>query len=130
MRPDERAQIQSVIDDMYQRFVEVVRKGRPQLDAQAVSRLADGRIYSAPQALANGLVDKVGDVEEAVATARTRAGLADARVVTYHRPREFRKNLFTAQVPMEAPQVEWPLPRFHLPQPAFLYLWAPSGLLE
>jgi protease-4 len=131
MRPDERAQIQSVIDDMYDRFVEVVRKGRPQLDAQAVSRLADGRIYSAPQALANGLVDKMGDVEEAVAVARERAGIADARVVTYHRPREFRKNLFTAQAPVEAsPQVEWPLPRFHLPQPAFLYLWAPSGLLE
>lgn len=131
MRPDERAQIQSVIDDMYDRFLEVVRKGRPQLDAQAVSRLADGRIYSAPQALANGLVDKMGDVEEAVAVARARAGLADARVVTYHRPREFRKNLFTAQAPVEAaPQVEWPLPRFHLPQPAFLYLWAPSGLLE
>jgi len=131
MRPDERAQIQSVIDDMYDRFVEVVRKGRPQLDAQAVSKLADGRIYSAPQALANGLVDKMGDVEEAVAVARERAGIANARVVTYHRPREFRKNLFTAQAPVEAsPQVEWPLPRFHLPQPAFLYLWAPSGLLE
>lgn len=130
MRPEERAQIQSVINDMYQRFLEVVRQGRPQLDAATVERLADGRIYSAPQALANGLVDKVGDVEDAVSIARTRAGLSEARVVTYHRPREFRKNLFTAQAPVETPQVEWPLPRFQLPQPAFLYLWAPSGLLD
>jgi protease-4 len=130
MRPEERAQIQSVIDDMYQRFLEVVRQGRPQLDPAAIARLADGRIYSAPQALANGLVDKVGDVEEAVAVARTRAGIAEARVVTYHRPREFRRNLFTAAAPVEPSHVEWPLPRFHLPQPAFLYLWAPSGLLE
>lgn len=130
MRPEERAQIQSVIDDMYQRFLEVVRLGRPQLDAAQIERLADGRIYSAPQALANGLVDKVGDVEESVAIARSRAGLAEARVVTYHRPREFRKNLFTAHAAAEPPQVEWPLPRFQLPQPAFLYLWAPSGLFE
>ena len=65
--------------------------------------LADGRIYSAQQALANGLVDQVGDVEEAVGVARARAGLAEARVVTYHRPREYRKNLFTAAIPLDAP---------------------------
>jgi protease-4 len=130
MRPEERAQIQSVIDDMYQRFLEVVRRGRPALAPDAVSRLADGRIYSAPQALANGLVDRIGDIEDAVELARTRAGVEQARVVTYHRPREYRKNLLTAQAPDTAPRVEWPLPRFQLPQPAFLYLWAPSGLLE
>ena len=130
MRPDERAQLQSVIDDMYQRFLEVVRQGRPRLSAEDVARLADGRIYSAPQALANGLVDRVGDVEEAVDVARERAGIGQARVVTYHRPREYRKNLYTAEIPVEAPLVDWPAPRLHIPQPAFLYLWAPGGLFD
>lgn len=130
MRPDERAQLQSVIDDMYQRFLDVVRRGRPALAPEEVARLADGRIYSAQQALANGLVDKIGDVEDAVELARTRAGVEEARVVTYHRPREYRKNLYTAEASETAPRVEWPLPRLQLPQPAFLYLWAPSGLLD
>jgi len=130
MRPDERAQLQSVIDDMYQRFLDVVRRGRPALAPEEVARLADGRIYSAQQALANGLVDRIGDIEDAVALARTRAGVQEARVVTYHRPREYRKNLFTAQAPEPAPRAEWPLPRLQLPQPAFLYLWAPSGLTD
>ena len=130
MRPEERAQIQSVIDDMYQRFLDVVRRGRPALAPEDVARLADGRIYSAQQALANGLVDRIGDVEDAVDLARTRAGVEEARVVTYHRPREYRKNLYTAEAPETAPRVEWPLPRLQLPQPAFLYLWAPSGLLD
>ena len=130
MRPEERAQIQSVIDDMYQRFLEVVRLGRPRLTPEEVARLADGRIYSAPQALANGLVDRVGDLEEGVDVARERAGIGDARVITYHRPREYRKNLYTAELPLEAPLVEWPMPRLHLPQPAFLYLWAPTGMLD
>ena len=130
MRPDERAQLQSVIDDMYQRFLDVVRRGRPALAPEEVARLADGRIYSAQQALANGLVDRIGDVEDAVELARTRAGLEEARVVTYHRPREYRKNLYTAEASESAPQVEWPIPRLQLPQPAFLYLWAPSGLLD
>jgi protease-4 len=130
MRPDERAQLQSVIDDMYQRFLEVVRQGRPRLSAEDVARLADGRIYSAPQALANGLVDRVGDIEDAVGVTRDRAGIAEARVVTYHRPREYRKNLYTAELPADAPLVEWPMPRVHVPQPAFLYLWAPAALLD
>ena len=63
---------------------------RPRVDA-----LADGRIYSADQALANGLVDGLGDLEQAVAATQRRAGLASARVVIYHRPREYRQNLYT-----------------------------------
>lgn len=130
MRPEERAQIQSVIDDMYQRFLEVVRQGRPQLAAEQVAQLADGRIYSAPQALANGLVDRVGDVEQAVAIAREKAGIGESRVVTYHRPREYRKNLYTAASPVDAPVVAWSMPRLQLPQPAFLYLWAPVWIFD
>jgi protease-4 len=130
MRPEEKQQIQSVIDDMYQRFVSVVREGRPALAAEQVAKLADGRIYSAQQALANGLVDQVGGIEDAVALARNRAELSEARVVTYHRPREFRKNLYTATPPLDAPSVAWPAPRIQLPEPAFLYLWAPGSMLE
>jgi len=131
MRPEERAQIQSVIDDMYQRFLSVVREGRPSLAPEQVAKLADGRIYSAQQALANGLVDQVGGIEETVGVARARAGLAEARVVTYHRPREYRKNLFTAALAQGAPEADvWPGPKLRLPEPAFLYLWAPGAMLE
>lgn len=130
MRPEERAQIQSVIDDMYQRFLSVVRQGRPRLDADEITRLADGRIYSAQQALANGLVDQLGGVEDAVEVARAKAGIQSARVVTYHRPREYRKNLYTAALPAAPPSLEWSPPRLALPQPAFLYLWAPGAFLD
>jgi protease-4 len=126
MKPAERAQLQSVLDDMHARFKKVVVAGRPQLDAKQVDALADGRIYSADQALANGLVDGVGDLEQAVAAAQRRAGLASARVVVYHRPREYRKNLYT-----EAPAIPRSLrlelaPPLPLPRPGFLYLWAPG----
>jgi protease-4 len=126
MKPAERAQLQSVLDDMHARFKKVVLAGRPQLDAKRVDALADGRIYSADQALANGLVDAVGDLEQAVAAARKRAGLGSARVVVYHRPREYRKNLYT-----EAPAIPRSLrlelaPPLPLPRPGFLYLWAPG----
>ena len=95
MQPAERAHLQAVLDDMHDRFKKIVVAGRPRLDAQRVDALADGRIYSADQALANGLVDGLGDLEQAVAATQRRAGLASARVVIYHRPREYRQNLYT-----------------------------------
>lgn len=127
MRPEERAQLQSVIDDLYSQFVEVVQSGRSNLTPEQVQTLADGRIYSATQALENGLVDEIGTLEDSVSEARRRAGLQSALVVTYHRPREYAENYYT-QPPeqMGSPLIDlWPdaLP---LRGPAFLYLWAPG----
>jgi protease-4 len=130
MSPDERAQLQSVLDDMYQRFLSVVGHGRPDLPAEVVTRLADGRIYSADQALEHGLVDQLGDLTDAVAAAEQSAGLDASRVVTYHRPREYRKNLYSVESAADRFAVDWrPEWRSLLPSPAFLYLWTP-GLRE
>ena len=95
MKPAERAHLQSVLDDMHERFKQVVAAGRHGLDRAQIDALADGRIYSASQAKANGLVDSLGDLEQTVEATQRRAGLASARVVTYHRPREYRQNLYT-----------------------------------
>lgn len=127
MSPAEREQLQSVLHDMFERFLEVVDRGRPALDDEVIARAADGRVYSAQQALSLGLIDDVGSIEDAVVETRRRAGLESARVVTYHRPREYRKNLYSA-ASVEAPdftnawQPRWPA----LPAATFLYLWTPS----
>jgi len=51
MTDEERAIFQSVIDSMYDQFVSVVKNGRPSLTEGEIRRLADGRIYTALQAL-------------------------------------------------------------------------------
>jgi len=127
MRPEERTQLLSVLDDLFVRFKQVVRDGREALSPEQIDALADGRIYSATQARAAGLVDDIGGLEESVERAEQRAGISTSRVVTYHRPREWRENLYT-RAPA-APSVEfdlipdWPGVR----RPAFLYLWAPGA---
>jgi protease-4 len=127
MTPDERAQLQSVLDDMYERFLSVVQRGRPELAADVITRLADGRIYSANQALEHGLVDELGDLTDAVAATERAAGLDAARVVTYHRPREYRKNLYSVESAADGFALGWrPEWRSLLPSPAFLYLWTPG----
>lgn len=55
--------LQSLVDEAYDQFVEIVAKGR-NLDEQTVRKLADGRIYSAKQAKENLLVDELGSLEE------------------------------------------------------------------
>ena len=55
--------LQSLVDEAYDQFVEIVAKGR-NLDEQTVRKLADGRIYSAKQAKENQLIDELGSLEE------------------------------------------------------------------
>ena len=127
MRPEERAQLQSVIDDLYARFVDVVKAGRKKLTIEQIRALADGRIYSAMQAHKLGLVDEIGSLDSSVRRARELAGLSSARVVTYHRPREYTNNYYTRATPRrrEALLDLWPA-ELPFQGPAFLYLWAPG----
>jgi protease-4 len=126
MRPDERKQLQSVLDDLVARFREVVDEGRPGLDAEAVAKLADGRIYTAGQALEAGLIDAVGYLPEAVSEAERRAGLASSRVVVYTRSTDEKENLYSQAPPAEPrASVIDPTSWLRLPRPAFLYLWWP-----
>ncbi len=126
MRSDERAQLQSVLDQMQDRFEAVVRAGRPELDAAEVAELADGRIYGAEQALEAGLVDSIAGLPEAIREAERRAGLESSRVVVFDRPGAWRANLFSMP-PSPAPG----LPDAGallgpLREPGFLYLWWPG----
>jgi protease-4 len=85
----ERKVLQSLVDDMFARFKEVVRGGRPKLDDAALDAVATGQVFTAKQAQAAGLVDRIGFLEDAVDRAVELAGLTKdtARVVRYVRPR-------------------------------------------
>ena len=95
MTAEERAIFQSVIDSFYQRFLTVVQEGRPQLTADKIKSLADGRIYSGEQAKAAGLVDEIGYLDEAIELAKKKAGLSEARVVTYWRNGGYQNNIYS-----------------------------------
>lgn len=85
----ERRLIQELVDDMFRRFKEIVKTGRPKLDDAAVDRVATGQIFTARQALEAGLVDRIGFLEDAIDRAVELAGLSaeKARVVKYSKPK-------------------------------------------
>ena len=82
---------QGLVDEAYGQFVDVVAEGR-KLSRETVVRLADGRIYTAKQAQANGLIDAIATREEAITAMKTEYGLTSsvARVFTYEK--EFNLN--------------------------------------
>lgn len=74
MLPEEREILQTMVDEIYDQFVQVVAEGR-KMDAARVRELADGRIMTGEQALAAGLVDELGDLNRAVEVAAELAGI-------------------------------------------------------
>jgi protease-4 len=125
MTPQERAQLSSVIGDLFARFEEVVAKGRPALSPEKVKSLADGRVYSAKQALDAGLVDQLGYLEDAVAEVEKAANITESRVVIYHRANQTRENIYsrTPNIAVQVTDVNLlPIHRSEL-APGFYYLW-------
>jgi protease-4 len=72
----DRAILTAMISDVYDQFVSVVAAERGISDTE-VRRLADGRLLSGRQAVAAGLVDRTGNLTDAIALAGRMAGLGD-----------------------------------------------------
>lgn len=86
MTDEDRKVFQALIDQFYARFVSVVAEGRKgRLTEAQVRTLADGRVYTAEQALAAKLVDRVGYLADAVAETKSRANLDKGQLVMYSR---------------------------------------------
>lgn len=128
MTIEERAIFQGLIDSFYQRFLNIVQEGRANLQMEQIKRLADGRIYTGEQAKAAGLIDEIGYLEDAIAVAKKKAGLTDARIVTYTRPGEYSNNVYSKLL---APNGLVRLADLDLMSfvrggtPQFMYLWMP-----
>ena len=128
---DEQQVLQGIIDDLYEQFLEVVRQGRPNLEEQKIRELADGRVFTAKQALREGLIDKIGYLDDAIVWAGEMAGVDKAKVVIYHRSSSYKPNAYgSAAANMEGlgPLINIDLPDWLASgESQFLYLWQPGA---
>jgi protease-4 len=65
MTPEEKKIMQAVIDNVHQQFIQAVADGR-KLDRSKVTQIADGRIFTGEQAKELGLVDQIGNLQDAI----------------------------------------------------------------
>ncbi|HVX60197.1 MAG TPA: signal peptide peptidase SppA [Pirellulales bacterium] len=108
MTEEEREIFQGLVDDSFGRFKEIVKAGRPafQGDDEALSKVATGQVFTTRQALANGLVDKEGFIEDAIDRAIALAQLdkQDVKAVKYKRSAGLIDLLLSSAQSRTAPQ--------------------------
>ena len=123
LTPEEREIFQSLVDESYDEFVEVIVEGRD-LPEERVREIADGRIYSGEQAKELGLVDSFGGLDEAAKISQELAGVEGATVVRYVQPETFTETLLARFAPEEPEALQFAKEAgLNLePKPYYLYL--------
>jgi protease-4 len=119
MTPEERAYLQSLIDNMHGQFIHAVAEGRGAKD-EDIKKIADGRVWTGQQAAALKLVDQIADFRAAVKdTARAVGIKGEPSLVRPVRPKKTLSDLLFGDVseflPDQAKMLET-----HV---GFYYLW-------
>jgi protease-4 len=128
MTEEDRKLFQAIIDEYYEGFLEVVARGRKgKVNAADLRTIADGRVYTAPQALKLGLIDAVGYFDDAFGKARDLASLKSAKLVSYTYFPKTKSNIYATRLgdfsPVDAKVLESMLAVL---KTGFYYLWLPQ----
>lgn len=75
MKANERAFLQNMVDQVYEQFLADLTAGRPNMKAEDLRNIADGRIFTGAEAKEAGLVDELGGFEDALIKAAKMGGL-------------------------------------------------------
>ena len=86
--------MQSISDECYEQFVSIVANER-KMDLNKVKELADGRIYTAAQALKNHLIDEINSWDFMIDDIRREVSISGCKVITYkyEHKQTFRESL-------------------------------------
>jgi len=84
MTKEQKAIFQGLVDEAYEQFVGIVADGRG-LKTSYVKKIGDGRVYTAKQALSNGLIDKIATYDVAIKDMEKsyKLGSVDVKDITY-----------------------------------------------
>jgi signal peptide peptidase SppA len=128
MTAEERALIQSFVDEAYDEFLSVVEKGRAGKGVEPVTkeslRALKSTILGGRRAYQAGLVDQLGYREDAVAKLKELAGIARADVVEYRRPKGLLDSLLGVRAASDPAGLLLERLRYlHTEGPALLALW-------
>lgn len=94
LTPEEKALLQSMINDVYDQFLTDVSLGR-KIPKAEVRKIADGRIFTGRQAMNKKLVDRLGSLDDALRAAADDAGIkGEYSVKEYQRPQGLLEVLF------------------------------------
>ena len=126
---EEKVIVQTIVNQFHKKFVDTImaRPGNT-LSRKSVELLADGRIYSAEQALEAKLIDRVGYLDDVIAEMKKKIGATNARIVTYSLPGSYKGTIYsssTAESSLSSRFLSGGSSLDWLGETQFLYLWRP-----
>jgi protease-4 len=108
MKPEERAMLDKLLDEVHQQFIDAVDEGREPLDRAAVAKLATGMIYTGQQAKGLGLIDAVGGLEDARVKVRELAKLPEDAAIDEYGGVSFMDELLGVRASLPADGLDLP----------------------
>jgi len=144
MGEPERQVMQEMVDEYFNRFLDVVSSNRPIQEARPSLPLPEdyhgvysGRVFSGARAVELGLADQAGRLDDAITMAKQMGKAKGAKVIMYKRPYGYGGSIYAsgdsaprleaqsgAQSNVSILQLELPNSRLLLPS-GFYYLWEP-----
>ena len=89
LTPAETAYMQATVESVYKRFTSLVAEGRD-MTVEEVEELAQGRVWTGAEAVQNGLVDEIGNIEDALIYAALSIdgveSLSQVQIMEYPKP--------------------------------------------
>lgn len=116
IKKEEKEILQNVLDNVHEQFIAAVAEGRRMVRGD-VKKLADGRIFTGEQALKVGLVDALGNLDDAVKAAADLAGIKGEPVVVTKKEKFSLIDLLRGRMPKELANI--------FPSVKVQYLFAP-----
>lgn len=136
--PAERKMFQSLIDDLFSRFLNVVYENRKKfLTREEIAALADGRVFTASQALQAKLIDRVSYLEDEIDRLKKVINVKEAKVVTYGQQDSIKSTIYSGGsgdtrelnlISIDAGDLLLPATSATtrpFPGVAFMYIWMP-----
>lgn len=119
----ERGVWKNIMNDSFERFIDIIAENRKPLDKEGVRELATGQIYTTADATGNGLADEVGYVDDVVAALKEKLGLKSAMVVEYAYPATLSQILMGASQPNDPNVQIKAMLEMSVPKAMYLYSW-------
>jgi protease-4 len=85
--PEQKALLEKTVMDVYDQFLDAIVRYRP-IKKEVLKSYADGRVFSGNEAKALGLVDKIGNIQDAISEAKKLGKLKEDALVIELKPKK------------------------------------------
>lgn len=99
---EELLMLRRIVKQMFNRFIDVIDRGRKNLSRADIEKIADGRIFLAEDALDYGLIDQIGYFDDAVEYLSQKLNIITPSIVTYRKTETITRLLRFADIKLKS----------------------------